>query len=99
MSLENAKGFVKKIGEDKEFEKKISDAPDKETRLKLAKEAGFDFTPEELTASLKEERELSDEDLENVAGGKTGIAPGLALGNVISSGVLGNPLATPIGNK
>ena len=91
MSLEDAKGFVKKIGEDKEFEKKVSDAPDNETRLKLAKEAGFDFTPEELAASLKEERELSDEDLENVAGGGIGIATAISTIATAAALALGAP--------
>jgi len=76
MSVESAKEFYKRIKEDEEFAKKISDTQDNEERAKMVKEAGYDFTLEELNGVIQEEtgKKLSDEELENIAGGAVGIA-------------------------
>ena len=76
MSVESAKEFYKRLKEDEEFTKKISDAQDNEERAKMVKDEGYDFTLEELNGVIQEEtgKKLSDEELENVAGGAVGIA-------------------------
>ena len=56
-----------------EFMAKVSGCETRETLLALFAENGVDMTPEELKAFLKKldepECELSDDELENIAGG------------------------------
>jgi predicted ribosomally synthesized peptide with nif11-like leader len=81
MSVENVKAFFKKIEEDESFRKEVLKAPtpksadEKTTRLqKIAADAGFEFTGEDLTkAQLDLKKELTEDDLEKVAGGGVGI--------------------------
>ena len=68
MSAASAKAFLEKVQADEGFKHKLTALEDGQARLKLAKEAGFDFTPEEL-AGAKAEIGLSDEELDAVAGG------------------------------
>ena len=65
MSIESAKALIEKIKTDEEFAKKVTGFQSAEARNAFVKEAGFDFTE----AELKEvQAELSDEDLDAVAG-------------------------------
>ena len=72
MSLQSAKAFLKKVGEDEEFKKLLEKAENDNERQKIVKDAGFDFTKEELKEAISGSGELSDEDLEKVAGGSAG---------------------------
>jgi len=67
MSIESAKAFIERMKSDAAFRKSVNGASDPEA---LVKEAGFDFTKEELR-EVREEigQELSDEALRDVAGG------------------------------
>ena len=71
MSVENAKSFIEKLNSDETFLKQIAGAGSDEARLKVAQEAGFEFSTEELTSAIDQfsSEELSEEELEVVAGG------------------------------
>jgi predicted ribosomally synthesized peptide with nif11-like leader len=86
MSVEAAKGFLEKLGEDKEFAEKLNAIQNDEGRLALAKESGFDFTNEELKLCVASTGELSDDDLEKVAGGE---AMTIAIVSTVVAGVIG----------
>jgi predicted ribosomally synthesized peptide with nif11-like leader len=66
MSIESAKAFFEKIKNDEDFNKSLGEIATSEERMEYVKKAGFDFTKEEIK-SIKDE--LSDEDLDKVAGG------------------------------
>lgn len=66
MSIESAKAFIEKVRTDEEFAKSVEGASSREERLKIAKAAGFTFTPEDLMSVT---HELPIEELESVAGG------------------------------
>ena len=71
MTEEAIKSFVEKLSTDEEFANKLASAPTPEERLKIANDAGFAvnaFDVGGIKAALNIE-ELSDEDLEKVAGG------------------------------
>ena len=85
MAKENVKKFYEKLANDKALREKLAKAQESYTGdlndrqtivetvfLPIAKEAGFDFTAEELKAAereLVEEKGISEEELENVSGG------------------------------
>ncbi len=54
MSTESAKKFVKQMQEDKAFAAAVEKLGGKEERAAFAKQAGFDFTKEELNAAASE---------------------------------------------
>lgn len=60
-----------RLEKDVEFKEKLQHAKDATDLLNQIKEAGFDVDPNELvnTSSLSKKGELSDDDLEGVAGG------------------------------
>ena len=71
MTEEAIKSFVEKLSTDETFANKLASAPTPEERLKIANDAGFAvnaFDVDGIKAALNIE-ELSDEDLEKVAGG------------------------------
>lgn len=74
MSMESFKAFTFKVLEDEELKKKAKEIGinNIEAIIALAKENGFDIQKEDFEAAAKEfesNDELSDEDLEKVAGG------------------------------
>ena len=71
MSVENAKSFVKKLNSDESFLNQIAGAGSDEARLQIAGEAGFEFSAEELAGVVDQltSEELSEEELDTVAGG------------------------------
>ncbi len=66
MSVESAKKFMDTIANDEDFRSKF-ETGDEATRLQMIREGGYDFTKEEALEASN--GELSDEDLEAVAGG------------------------------
>jgi predicted ribosomally synthesized peptide with nif11-like leader len=78
MSTESAKAFVDRLKTDEHFSKKISECKNAEEVMEYAKQAGFDFTQEEMGIIRGT---LSDEDLEQVAGGSGSCSvPGTLMG-------------------
>ena len=74
MSLENAKKLVSALKDSEELKKKFQDAGE-EGFESLAANEGYACTTEEMKDAIKEmasELELSDEDLDKIAGGKGG---------------------------
>jgi predicted ribosomally synthesized peptide with nif11-like leader len=74
MTEEAIKSFVEKLSTDEEFANKLASAPTPEERLKMANDAGFAISASDadgIKAALNVE-DLSDEDLEKVAGGAGG---------------------------
>ena len=71
MSVESVNAFIEKLNSDESFLNQIAGAGSDEARLQLAKEAGFEFSTEELTDVIDHfaSEELSEEELEAVAGG------------------------------
>lgn len=79
MTVQSAQAFWTRVRDDQEFRKKMADATSDEELQRLLVEAGFTVTSEELRDALdqwkqtpEDCRELSDEDLEKVAGGSIG---------------------------
>ena len=73
MSVEQANAFIEKLDTDKTFLTQVAGAGSDEARLELAQKAGFEFTTEEFATAMGESAsdELSEDDLESVAGGFT----------------------------
>ena len=65
MSEEQLKNFIAKAKEDKSIQDKLKAAKIPEDVVNIAKEYGHKFTADKIT-------ELSEEELEGVAGGGTG---------------------------
>ena len=78
MSKESAKKLIAEMQTNEELKAKIAGITDKEELVKMANEAGYDVTLDELTEAEKEYRaelakksdELSADQLESAAGGK-----------------------------
>ena len=67
MSEEQLKAFLEKVQDDTSLQEKLKAAGDSDAVLAIAKEAGFMISAEDLT---KAQSEVSDEELEGVAGGE-----------------------------
>ena len=63
--------LIKKINEDNDFAKELVEAESKEEFLEKLKQKGYELTDEAKSNLLKliGEKELTDDELENVAGG------------------------------
>ncbi len=70
MSEEQLKAFLEKIKGDTSLQEKLKAAADSDAVLAIAKEAGFSISADDLTQA---QSELSEEELEGVAGGKAKI--------------------------
>jgi predicted ribosomally synthesized peptide with nif11-like leader len=71
MSEEQLSALLAKLNEDAGLREKLKGAADLDDALNLAQEAGFDVSKEDwLNYQGKEPLELSDAELEGVAGGK-----------------------------
>ena len=66
MSEEQLKAFLEKVKADTSLQEKLKAAADADAVAAIAKEAGFSISADDLT---KAQSELSDEELEGVAGG------------------------------
>ena len=69
MSKENATAFVQAVLNDEELREKTANLKPEEA-VPLGKEMGYDFTLEEFTDVMNEDRELSPDELEAAAGGE-----------------------------
>ena len=67
MSEEQLKAFLEKVKADTSLQDKLKATADADAVLAIAKEAGFMISAEDLT---KAQSEVSDEELEGVAGGE-----------------------------
>jgi len=89
MSTKKVEEFLNNVGEDEALQAELSQAleaeNDREAVTALAKSKGYDFSSEELWAEIQKRQaelnqqeasgELSDEELEAVAGGATPASP------------------------
>ncbi len=66
MSEEQLKAFLEKVKGDTSLQEQLKAASDADAVAAIAKEAGFNVSADLIT---KAQSELSDEELENVAGG------------------------------
>ena len=78
MSEEQLKGFLEAVAADAELQEKLKAATDVEAVVAIAEAAGFVVSAEELEALvLQAQSEISEEELQGVAGGLDGLqAPG-----------------------
>ena len=66
MSEEQLKAFLKKVQGDTSLQEKLKAAADADAVAAIAKEAGFSISADDL---IKAQSEISEEELEGVAGG------------------------------
>ena len=74
MSEEQLKAFLEKVQGDTSLQEKLKAAADANAVAAIAKEAGFSISADDLITAIselsEEERELSEEELEGMAGGR-----------------------------
>ena len=73
MSEEQLKAFLEKVQSDTSLQEKLKAAADADAAVAIGKDAGFMISTDDLK---KAESELSEEDLEGLAGGTCG-RPGM----------------------
>ena len=79
MTIESAKAFYQRMTEDNTFRTPFEEAPNKEERQQLIKDAGYDFTADEWQEAVTKiqttdyDEELKEEELEAIAGGVAAI--------------------------
>ncbi len=66
MSVESAKAFLERMKTDEDFHKRVGEVENAAERLAFVKAEGYDFTREEIGSVATE---LSEEELDKVAGG------------------------------
>jgi predicted ribosomally synthesized peptide with nif11-like leader len=111
MSNPKVQEFLNKIGEDSSLQTELSHAlesdNDRQAVTDLAKSKGYEFSSDELWAEVQKRQaefatkqtagELSEEDLETVAGGLT---PTVAVaGAAFGAAAFGYPIGKDIGSK
>ena len=72
MSEDQLKAFIEKVKADTSLQEKLKAAASPEAAVEIAKDAGFAITAENLQSMQPKSQELSDEELEGVAGGGQG---------------------------
>jgi predicted ribosomally synthesized peptide with nif11-like leader len=85
MSTEGATAFYERMSSDEEFRSQVDAAETPEGKHRIVSAAGYDVSPDDLQVirNLAGVSELSDEDLEKVAGGTgTNTGVGATLGIV-----------------
>ncbi|MFA6012736.1 MAG: Nif11-like leader peptide family RiPP precursor [Desulfobacteraceae bacterium] len=76
MSLDDAKSFVYRMRDDKEFKAKVNSYPTKEAAHEFISQTGYIFTFDEVKEAMQEFKEcnkcveLSDEQLDMISGGR-----------------------------
>ena len=71
MSKENLEQFMSKVADSEELQAKIGEEIDAEALIALGAECGCEFSAEDLT----EAAELSDDELDSIAGGLSNGSP------------------------
>ena len=69
MSTESARALMERVGSDEELRKKLEGAATPEEWVGIAKDAGYDVSDDDVKRLRSE---ISDDDLEKVAGGDVG---------------------------
>ncbi len=92
MSEEQLKAFLEKMKGDSSLEEKLKAAADAVAVAAIAKEAGFSISADDLN---KAQSELSDEELEGVAGGSGTEAARLAMDDHLKRRKIYCALRTP----
>ena len=72
MSEEQLKAFMEKVKADTSLQEKLKGATDVDAVIAIAKSAGFVVSADEIKTAQSATQELSDEELEGVAGGGRG---------------------------
>ena len=90
MGLEDAKKFVELVYSDKKLREKMKVSKTDEERKKISDDLGLSFAKEDLEKAFSSKTELSDEDLDAVAGGGSAVWVGLI------SGIVGGTVGTGI---
>ena len=72
MSEEQLNAFLEKVKADTSLQEKFKKAASPEAAIEIAKAAGFSITSADIQSMQSATAELSDEELEGVAGGATG---------------------------
>ena len=72
MSEEQLNAFLEKVKSDAELQEKLKASADANAVVAIAKEAGFSITAEDIQSMQSSTTELSDEELEEAAGGNGG---------------------------
>ena len=70
MSEEQLKAFLEKVKGDTTLQEKLKAAASPEAAMEIAKAAGFAITTEDIQSMQSEPVELSDDELEDAAGGR-----------------------------
>ena len=70
MSKENLEQFINKIAENSQLQSQLGEETDTDTLIALGAENGYEFSLEDF----QESAELSDEELDGVAGGRGSIS-------------------------
>ncbi len=73
MSEEQLKAFLEKVKGDTSLQEKLKAAADADAVAAIAKEAGFMISADDLKNAADEFEKVSEEELENVAGGNRGV--------------------------
>jgi predicted ribosomally synthesized peptide with nif11-like leader len=89
MSEEQLKALLAAVKADAGLQEKLMAAADADAVVAIAKSAGFVISAEELQ---KTQSDLSDEELEGVAGGFCGMSDPLPIADNISQYVVGAPI-------
>ena len=71
MSEEQLNAFLEKIKGDTSLQEKLKAAMSPEAAIEVAKAAGFAITAEDIQSMQSETVELSDDELEGAAGGRS----------------------------
>ena len=69
MSEEQLKAFLEKVKGETSLQEKLKAAASPEAAMEIAKEAGFAITAEDIQTMQSATVEVSDEELEGIAGG------------------------------
>ena len=85
MSVESARQFLEKFGQDEQFRASIESASTDEAKQKIATDAGFEFTKEDLSVINQEEIEKLPDDFSMPQSSGTWVGVGVGSG----AGVVG----------
>ena len=69
MSQQSLEQFLEKVAQSEELQSQIGEEIDGDALIALGAEHGFEFNTEELNELSSEPTELTDDDLDSVAGG------------------------------